>query len=172
MKRGNKILRWFVETRLIASVLAIVLIVASCKTAQVLPPKPVILQTKESVTTRLKPVVLAPDRAYLKALFECDSSKQVVLRQIEEERSKNVKSDFTFNNGQLEYTAEAIHDTLYVTVTDSSLYREVPVPYAVPGPTTNILTWWQKTQIYASRVLLGFILAFGVYKALKFKSII
>jgi len=151
-------------------ILFIGLLFVACKTAQVSSPQPVILQTKERITTRLKPIILSPDRAYLKAIFECDSSKQVVLRQLEEEKSKNVKSDFTFNNGQLEYEAEAIHDTLYVSVVDSSLYKEVPIPYAVPGPEVNRITGWQWTQIYAGRLLLGFALVFGAYKFIKSKT--
>jgi len=153
-------------------VLMIIVLMVSCRTAQIAPVKPVVLQTKERVTTSLKPVVLSSDRAFLKALFECDSSKQVVLRQIEEEKSKNVKSDFTFNNGQLEYKAEAIHDTVYVSVTDSSLYKEVPIPYAVPGPVTNVLTWGQKTLIYLGRSFICYLLLLGGYKILKFKGLL
>ncbi len=148
-------------------IILIGLLFCSCKTAQVIPPKPVLLQTSERVTTRLKPVTVSPDSAYIAALFECDSSRQVVLRQLAEAKSKGVNSDYTFSDGLLKYSAKIVHDTIYVPVTDSSLYKEIPVPYAVLRPEVNKISGWQWVQIYAGRLLLGALLLFGVYKLVK-----
>jgi len=162
MKKENKILM----------IIAIILMMLACKTAQVLPPKPVTLQTKERVAARLVPIISPADSAYIAALFECDSSKQVVLRQLAETKSKGVASDYSLKDGVFKYRIKAVHDTIYVPVVDSSLYKEVPVPYAVPGPEVNKVTGWQWTQIYAGRLLLGFALAFGIFKFIKSKSFI
>jgi len=116
MKKENKILM----------IIAIILMMLACKTAQVLPPKPVTLQTKERVAARLVPIISPADSAYIAALFECDSSKQVVLRQLAETKSKGVASDYSLKDGVFKYRIKAVHDTIYVPVVDSSLYKEVP----------------------------------------------
>jgi len=162
MKKENKILM----------IIAIILIMLACKTAQVLPPKPVTLQTKERVAARLVPLISPADSAYIAALFECDSSKQVVLRQLSETKSKGVASDYSLKGGVFEYKIRTVHDTIYVPVVDSSLYKEVPVPYAVPGPEINVISGFQWVQIYAGRVFLGLALVFGIFKFLKSKSFI
>lgn len=63
------------------------------------------------------------------------------------------------------YKEVAVHDTTYISKTDS-----VPKPYPVPEYIEKPLTWWQKTRIYAGNVLLvGLFVAagFGIFKLLK-----
>lgn len=170
MKKGNKIFFGNVAASLIACLWVVVLIV-SCKVAQT-PIVTVPIQYKEKIVERLVPVVNPEDSANVMALFECDSANQVILKSLSEEKSRRVESQFTYSQGQLKYGAKTKPEIIYLPAKDSIVSKDVPLYVNVPGPTTNILTWWQKTQIYAGRVLLGFLLAFGVYKALKFKSII
>ena len=100
---------------------------------------------------RLVPVYLSPDSALLTALFECDSNNQVIMKAYNELKSAGVESSLSFDNGKLDYKANAKHDTIYIPAKDSIIY----VPTPVPGETVyiNRLTWWQQAQIYLCRLL-------------------
>ena len=54
------------------------------------------------------------------------------------------------------YKFKEVHDTTYVSKTDS-----IPAPYPVIKYKEKELTWWQKTRIYAGNVLL-FLLAAAI----------
>lgn len=143
-------------------------ILASCKTAK----QPVItvpIQYKEKIVEKLVPVKLPADSTNIMALFECDSTNQVILKELTEVKSKRIQSLFSFNDGQLKYKAKTALDTVYIPGKDIYIDRDVPVYVNVPGPEVNKLTDWQIIQIYAGRLLLGLFLAFGIYMLLKWK---
>jgi hypothetical protein len=96
----------------------------------------------------LVPVYLSPDSALLTALFECDSNNRVIIKAYDELKSAGVESSLSFDNGKLDYKAEAKHDTIYIPAKDSIIY----VPVEVPGEPVNHLTWWQHTWIYIGRL--------------------
>lgn len=132
------------------TLILLVLYVTSCgglKNAKGTPANP----PANIVTERLVPVYLSPDSALLTALFECDSSNQVVMKAYNELKSAGVESSLSFDNGKLDYKANAKHDTIYIPAKDSIIY----VPKYVPGETVyiNRLTWWQQAQIYLCRLL-------------------
>ncbi|KAA6336272.1 hypothetical protein EZS27_015559 [termite gut metagenome] len=106
---------------------------------------------EEVVTERLVPVYLSPDSAMLYALLECDSDKQVVLKEYYELKSQSVQSDFSFENGGVVYKTKTVHDTIYLRARDRIVYKPVPVP----GEKVNYLTFWQQFWIYAGRLLLA-----------------
>lgn len=100
------------------------------------------------ITERLVPVYLSPDSALLTALFECDSNNRVIMKAYDELKSAGVESSLSFDNGKLDYKAEAKHDTIYIPAKDSIIY----IPVEVPGEPVNHLTWWQHTWIYIGRL--------------------
>lgn len=102
------------------------------------------------VKERLVPVYISPDSTLLTALFECDSNKQVILRQMEELKGKSMESNLSFKDGRLDYKAKANPDTLYLPGKDSIIYVPQPVEVKVE---LNRLTWWQETWIRAGKVL-------------------
>lgn len=102
------------------------------------------------VTERLVPVYLSPDSALLTALFECDSSNQVIMKTYNELKSTGVESSLSFDNGKLDYKANAKHDTIYIPAKDSIIYVSTPVPGDMVY--INQLTWWQQTWIYAGKL--------------------
>lgn len=102
------------------------------------------------VKERLVPVYISPDSTLLTALFECDSNKQVILRQMEELKGKSMESNLSFKDGRLDYKAKANPDTLYLPGKDSIIYVPQPVEVKVE---VNRLTWWQETWIRAGKVL-------------------
>ena len=126
------------------------------------------IQYKEKIVERLVPVNVPADSSAITALFECDSLNQVVLKQLDEEKTKRIQSAFNFNNGKLNYKTITEHDTVFVAVTDSTIYKEVPVKVEVPV-ITNKLTSWQTGQIHIGRLFLTILMAYGVYRFLKWK---
>lgn len=119
---------------------------AACHTSQP-AVKEVPLQYKETIVERLVPVVSPADSANIAALFECDSLNNVIMKSFNEQKSKHVESKFSFNNGLLNYNLLTAPDTIYIKGTDITITKDVPVYINVPGPVTNILTWWQKLWI-------------------------
>lgn len=73
------------------------------------------------------------------------------MKAYNELKSAGVESGLSFDNGKLDYKANAKHDTIYIPAKDSIIY----VPTPVPGETVyiNRLTWWQQAQIYLCRLL-------------------
>lgn len=137
------------------------LTVMSCKT-QKQPVTQVPIHYKERIVERLVPVRVADDSLSMLALFECDSLNQVVLKQLREEKSKGVKSQFDFSNGLLNYHVVAVHDTVFIAAKDSFIYKEVPIYINVPVE-VNKLTKWQVIQIRAGKALFWLIGAGGIY---------
>lgn len=160
MKKENKILM----------IIVIILIMLACKTAQQ-PINDVQILRKERIVEKLIPVVNPADSTNIVALFECDEERQVILKQLSEEKSSRMESQFTFNSGQLKYKAQTKPQTVYLPSKDSIIYQDVPIKVNVPFE-VNKITGWQWTQIYAGRLLLGLALAFGIFKFLKSKSFI
>ena len=61
-----------------------------------------------------------------------------------------------------EYKEKLVHDTLYLSKTDS-----VPVPYPVPEYIEKKLSWWQKLRLNLGNIMLALIGIAVVYGALK-----
>lgn len=120
------------------------------------------------VRDRLVPVYLSPDSALMSALFECDSTGRVLMRQVEELKGRTMETDLSFKDGKLDYKAKAAPDTIYVPGKNSIIYvpQEVKVEVEV-----NRLTWWQETWIRTGKLslsLLALLLGLkGVRKLLK-----
>lgn len=150
-------------------VIALVLL-SGCKTVQT-PVTQVPINYKERIVERLVPVKVGDDSLSILALFECDSDKQVILKQLKEAKSKGVESGFTFDNGQLKYNAKTIHDTVYIAAKDSFIYQEVPVKVAVPVE-VNKLTKMQVVQIKAGKAMFWLLGAGGIYLLVLKKSVV
>lgn len=102
------------------------------------------------VRERLVPVYLSPDSALLTALFECDSTNRVVLRQMEEQKGKSMETGWSFEDGRLDYQAKTAPDTVYLPGKDSLIYVPQPVEVRVE---VNRLTWAQEAWIRAGKAL-------------------
>jgi len=115
------------------------------------------IQYKERIVEKLVPVKVADDSLSMKALFECDSLNNVVMKQLTEAKSKGVASKFDFNAGILNYHVVTVHDTIYIPGKETILEKEVAVRVEVPVE-INKLTQWQILQIWAGRALLALLL--------------
>lgn len=137
-----------------------------CKT-----PQPTVqqvpIQYKERIVERQVPVVVPADSSALFALFACDSMNQVILKELDEQKGK-AQSSVNFNAGKLTYKLIFKHDTIYKTVTDTILSKEVPVIIEVPKE-VNHLTRWQIGQMHIGRLFLTLLMAYGFYRLIKWK---
>lgn len=151
-----------------AILILLIAIAISCKTAQ--QPLTIPVQYKERIVERLVAVPAPSDSASLRAYLECDEHNKVILKELSEEKSKNIQSRYSLSNGVLDYHLTSHPPVAYIPVKDTFKSKEVPVPYPVETK-VNYLTGWQWAQLWAGRVLLTFLLLFGIYKGLKWKSI-
>ena len=108
-------------------------------------------------------IYIQPDKAWLKGWLECDSAGQVLLRELEIERGKNITP-----------TIKIVNDTVYVECKTDSLemllrLRDMEIERLKQERTEVIvevekeLTWWQTTQMKLGRV---FLMAIAVFVAL------
>lgn len=127
-------------------ILLIVLCVASCKAPKPISPG---LLPKPIEIPKLIPVQIPPDSAWLRAYLACDSNNHVIMQAYEEQKGKGISSSLKLDNGKLDFHVVFLHDTLYIPGKDSLIY----VPVEVPGPETNVLSWWQQLWIKLGKSL-------------------
>ena len=117
---------------------------------------------------KLTPVAVPGDSSKLKALFRCDSLNNVLLIGISEEKSKNMQSAFSFQNGQLKYNATTKPDTAFIKSTDRFISRNITKTLTITRTETIIkiekqkgVFWW--IGLVTSILICGFI-AFKLLK--------
>jgi len=151
------------NTLFFTAIFILLAIISGCKTQKI---QPIPVTTKITVTEKLVPVFIPPDSASIFALFECDSNYNVLLKAFNETKSKGVESSFNFNNGQLNYKAKTIRDTVYIPGKDSIVEKEIPMPYPVKGDDVIIYkqNWLQQTTSYIGIAVIIFGLLFLLIK--------
>ena len=122
---------------LVIAALVLVGFFAGCKSKQ-----PIVTASNNTVEKsvekdKLTPVAIPGENTAFNALFECDSTNNVLLKNFNELKSKNMNSSFSFANGQLNYKAATQPDTVFIKSTDLWYYinrhititleRKVPV---------------------------------------------
>jgi hypothetical protein len=68
------------------------------------------------------------DSTLLQAYFECDSTNKVIMRSLEEYKSKNSTSKVSFDSGKFMYTNTKITDTIYSRRDTVYINKETAVP--------------------------------------------
>lgn len=124
------------------------------------------VKTVERKVTTLVPVFVPGDSAVLRAWFECDSMNNLLLKGIDEQKSKNMSSDFSFNDGLLEYSTKTQPDTVYLPSDTIYTEKEIPVLVEVEKE-INVLTKWQSIRIWIGNIILSAIagmLVYGLFK--------
>ena len=126
----------------------------SCRSSQPLTTT----QTSDSVKVierwRDSIIYEEPDIAWLKGWLECDSAGQVLLRELEIERGRNITPYI-----------KIVNDTIYVECKTDSLelllkLRDQTIMELQQSKTIETvevekpLTWWQETQIKMGRLFL------------------
>jgi hypothetical protein len=147
----------------VVSIVGLVLFAAvSCKPKQQLTITTETLSVKKD---KLTPVAVQGDSTKLKALFRCDSLNNVLMVSLSEMKSKNMNSNLSFVNGELNYNAQTKPDTVFIKSTDTWYYvtRRITKTYTVTkNITVNIpdhgFIWW------VGLITILAITAFAVFK--------
>lgn len=90
------------------------------------------VRTIERKVTTLVPVRITGESASLRAYFECDSFNNVLLKEISEQKSKNISTGHSFKNGVLDYNAQTQPDTVWIQSDTVFLSEEIPIEVEVP----------------------------------------
>ena len=131
--------------------LALLLIFTSCKSHQPIIQKEIV---KDSIVVKVYDTIfnIEKDSSSLKALLECQNGR-IVLKEIKNENSgralKTPKILIKDNFLQVDCFSEAQKKFATWKETFVKSYKEINKPIV-----TNILSWWQKTQIYIGRTAL------------------
>lgn len=110
------------------------------------------------------PMPVPADSASIRALLQCDKNGKVVLEWFDTEKSKNVQLQFSIDSlGNLLAKMKSVPDTIYVPIKETTIEKEIKVPY----PVEKELTRWQKIKIelgdWAFSIIIVFILIM-IYK--------
>jgi len=140
--------------------------------------KPVVVKNETVTTKTITETVhdtifkIEKDSSYYQALLDCQDGKVVVKNVIQSEPGRNLKSPkVRVDNNQLNVDCEAQAEELFAQwksthETDSiTITKEVPV-------VTNVLTWWQQTQIKLFWFFGAILLALTIWQIVKRKLLL
>ena len=148
------------------SLLAILVFMTSCKSKQPIIQNEIV---KDSIVITNHDTIfqIEKDSSSIKALLECQNGK-VVLKQITAQNSgRNLNTPkFVIEHNVLQVDCFSEAEKLFAEWKSTFIksYKEINKPIV-----TNILTWWQKTQIYTGRLLFLILSLFILLKIFKFK---
>lgn len=149
-------------------ILTILLAFTACKTKQAVSTPQTIIKDSIRVVEKLIPVQLPADSSAIYALFECDSANNVILKQLNEEKSKHVATKINFIPGKtakLDYKSKTTPDTVYIKGTDRLIYKDRPVITEKPVY-INKLNLFQKILMW-SGVAFWILVGLAIYKLFK-----
>lgn len=147
--------------------LVLIISLVGCRTAKQIAQPPV-LKDSIRIVEKLVPVQLPADSSFIEAFFQCDSTNQVIMKALSEEKTKRINSQFKFTSGntaKLIYKAKTQPDTVYIRGKDTTVYKDRPV-YIDKPVITNELHWWQKALMWCGGAFL-ILLAIAIYKQIK-----
>jgi hypothetical protein len=144
-----------INKKQIFSILLTVL-VSSCQTIRYVPvEKNTEIKTETVEIVRDTTIYIPPDQATAKALLECDSTGQVLLKQVETLQGKlNAKANIRIMDNII--IADCICDSLniylqlkdkYQTTTTNTIETKIQL-------VEKELKWWQKTLLWTGAIAL------------------
>ena len=104
-----------------------------------------------------------PDIAWLKGWLECDSVGQVLLRELEIERGRNITPHIKIINDTIYVECKTDSLEMLLRLRDMEIERLKHEQKEVIVEVERELTWWQTTQMKLGRV---FLVAIAVFVAL------
>lgn len=135
----------------------IMLLLAGCSSTKYVPVgSDVKIVEKETMV----PVPVPADSATIRALLACDKNGKVVLQWFDTEKSKNAQLQFEIDSlGNMLAKMKSVPDTIYAPSKETTIEREVRIPY----PVEKELTRWQKVKVELGGWAFGIIVAFVIY---------
>lgn len=139
--------------------------------------KPAVMQNETITTKTITETVhdtifkIEKDSASYQALLDCQNGKVLVKEVINAEPGRTLKSPkVRIDNNKLQVDCEARAQELFAQWKSTHETEKIFISKEVPV-VTNILTWWQQTQIKLFKVLVLVLIGWIVFSILK-KSII
>jgi hypothetical protein len=109
------------------------------------------------------------DSSYYNALLECQNGKVVVKEVTKTKSGRKLNTPkVAIKNNQLNVDCTTEAETLFASWKDTykKSYRGKEIPVI-----TNVLTWWQQTQINVGRILMFFLVLWVLLKLFKFNQL-
>ena len=103
--------------------LILILLCVSCKTTVQQVP----VRDKTIIKERIVPVYVGADSALIRMSLTCDSSNQVILKELTEVKSTSVTTQVKQHLNDFEVSFKTLTDTIYVPVTDTVITQEKPI---------------------------------------------
>ncbi len=142
--------------------------------------KPVVVKNETITTKTITETVhdtifkTEKDSSYYKALLDCQDGKVVVKNVVQSEPGRTLKSPkVRVDHNTLQVNCETEAQRLFAQWKSKHIQENTQQVKEVPV-ITNMLTWWQETQIKGFRILLGLLLLIAIYTVFKynFKTLI
>ncbi len=137
-----------------------------CKTVKYVPVEKVVetkVEVKEIIRDTM--VYIGTDHAMARALLECDSAGNVLIKRLETVQGKlNAKADIRIQDNEL--VAECTCDSLAIYLTLKERYEKISVN--TEGTKVQIiekkLQWWQTSLMWFGAICLFGLIAFIILK--------
>lgn len=142
--------------------------------------KPVVVKNETITTKTITETVhdtifkTEKDSSYYQALLDCQDGKVVVKNVVQSEPGRTLKSPkVRVDHNTLQVNCETEAQRLFAQWKSKHIQENTQQVKEVPV-ITNMLTWWQETQIKGFRILLGLLLLIAIYTVFKynFKTLI
>lgn len=116
-------------------------------------------------------ITLPPDSAWLRAWLECDSTGNVLLRELQTAQGKNTSTGISLKTTDTVTLFEVNCNTdsleLQLKIRDQQIRQLSSSRTVETVEVEKQLTWWQITQIYSGRIFLALIAALAVFMTIK-----
>ena len=123
---------------------------------------------------KLVAVAIPGESANMTAIFECDSLNNVLLKNIDELKSKNMNSAFSFVNGQLSYKAVSEPDSAFIKTTDRwhTIHKHTKKTITINKTTVvKVKDFYWKFGVWAFWLSLLALIAYAIYRLSKLPGI-
>lgn len=137
--------------------------------------KPVVVKnettTKDTITETVHDTIfkIEKDSSYYQALLDCQDGKVVVKNVSQSEPGRTLKSPrVRLRNNILQVDCEAKAQELFAKWKSTYKSKTTVITKEVPV-VTNVLTWWQQTQIKLFRLFAIIILLWSIWLFIKGK---
>ena len=110
-------------------ILTIALVALACKTKQHASISVSEVTDTERIEQTITPVVLPADSASIRAVLECDSNYNVVLKELINLKSQNIEASFNWSGGVLDYQVVTGGYTVYSFKHYYTRYRNNIIKY-------------------------------------------
>ena len=120
-------------------------------------------ESKEVISERLVPYEVPADSAMIRLLLECDSTGNVLMKELQETKTKNMLTELKLNDKEIIYQIQRVKEEGQVIVRDT--FRIEKIPYPVETVTyINKPTTWQNIESWGFRIAVAGLVIFLLIK--------